>query len=195
MPEIRKEKPIIKEKTLINKKKLITIAIIILAVIIVIVFLLNKNTKEDLVINQCYTEVQRVIDGTSMSPLLKNGQTVISQENFYDCNEIKSGDVVGIHFKTREEDFIKRVVGVPGDSLTCDDSNYLYINGKKVVNSAGQNYKLNSKAKTLLFAPLVDNKIPKNGYLVLGDDVSSDSFDSRQYGFVDDDHIISKIKY
>jgi len=62
-----------------------------------------------------------------------------------------------------------------------------------VLNSEGKKYKLNSVQQKILSIPLVDNQIPRNGYLVLGDDIDSKTFDSRQFGYINKDQVIGKV--
>jgi len=62
-----------------------------------------------------------------------------------------------------------------------------------VLNSEGKKYKLNSVQQKILSIPLVDNQIPRNGYLVLGDDIESSTFDSRQFGYINKGQIIGKV--
>ncbi len=177
----------------VSRRKLILmfLAIITIAFFLYFVFL-RKDAKEEITSTDCFITKQRTIDGTSMSPLLQNGETVTTFENYYDCNEIKKGDILIFNFKTREGDYIKKIVGMPNEKLEFEEG-YIKINGEYVLNSAGNKYKLNSSQQKILSIPLVDNQIPRNGYLVLGDNTGSSTFDSRQFGYINKSQIIGKV--
>ncbi|HCC67608.1 TPA: signal peptidase I, partial [Patescibacteria group bacterium] len=65
--------------------------------------------------------------GNSMHPTYKNGEYLMANKVLYRFSEPRRGDV--IIFKYSEtQDFIKRIIGVPGDSLTIKDGKIL-ING------------------------------------------------------------------
>jgi signal peptidase I len=132
MPELETKK---NQDTNIRSRKLI---IMFLAIIVVASFLyfafLKKDTKEERANNGCFITKQRTIDGTSMSPLLQNGEIVTTFENYYECNEIQRGDIAIFNFKTREGDFIKKIVGMPNDTLEFEEG-YMKINGEYVLNS------------------------------------------------------------
>ncbi|HOI60250.1 MAG TPA: signal peptidase I [Candidatus Pacearchaeota archaeon] len=177
----------------VSRRKLI---LMFLAIIVIVSFLyfifIKKDTRKEIVNNDCFVAKQRTIDGTSMSPLLQNGETVTTYENFYDCNEIQKSDIIIFNFKTREGDYIKKIVGMPNEKLEFEEG-YIKINGEFVLNSEGSKYKLNSSQQKILSIPLVDNQIPRNGYLVLGDNVSNGTFDSRQFGYINKSQIIGKV--
>jgi len=177
----------------ISIKKLIIMFLAIVVVVFFIYFAFIKKDDNGIIIDKsCFGTKTRIVDGTSMSPLLKNGETVTTYENYYDCNEIKRGDIIIFNFKTREGDYIKKVQGMPNDILELEEG-YIKINGEHVLNSEGKKYKLNSVQQKILSIPLVDNQIPRNGYLVLGDDIDSKTFDSRQFGYINKDQVIGKV--
>jgi len=190
MPAIEKKE---NQNNNISKRKLL---IMFLAIIVIASFLyfafIKKDMKEEIVNNDCFAIKTRTVDGTSMSPFLQNGETVTTYENYYDCNEIERGNIIIFNFKTREGDYIKKVQGMPNDILEFEEG-YIKINGEHVLNSEGKKYKLNSVQQKILSIPLVDNQIPRNGYLVLGDDIDSKTFDSRQFGYINKDQVIGKI--
>jgi signal peptidase I len=190
MPQIEEIKPIPKKFS--NKRILFIILGIILLSLFLFLLLLNKEQKQEQG-EFCYTEIARGVTGNSMEPLIKNGSTVISLQGYYDCNEVQKGDIVGIHFKTRDEDIIKRIMGMPGDKITIEDD-YLLINDEKVKNSNNQYYKVDSKAKMVLTKPLKQGIIRENNYLVLSDNVSLSTLDSRDFGYVPNHYLISKIE-
>lgn len=82
---------------------------------------------------------------------------------------------------------------MPEDLLEIEQG-FLKINGEYLLNSEGRQYKVDSIKEKILTIPLVNQQIPRNGYLVLGDNVDVSVFDSRQYGFINKSQIIGKIK-
>ena len=182
----------------INKKRLILIFLVIVIIAsLAWVFFFKKGTENNIpenniLENSCFVEKQRTIDGTSMFPLFKNRETVTTFENYYDCNEIKEGDVVIFNFKTKEGDYIKRVMAMPNDLIEFEEG-YIKINGEFVLNSEGNKYEVNTSQEKVLSIPLNNYQIPRNGYLVLGDNVSESTFDSRQFGYISEDQIIGKV--
>jgi len=73
---------------------------------------------------------------------------------------------------------IKRIIGLPGDIITCED-NTIYINGKKY----NDKY---SNGKTVDFSKVI---LGENEYFVLGDNREI-SLDSRMIGNVKENEIL-----
>ncbi|MFH0785765.1 MAG: signal peptidase I [Pseudomonadota bacterium] len=111
--------------------------------------------------------------------------------------EPKRGDVVVFRFPLDgTKDFIKRLVGVPGDTIEIRDK-MVYVNGILYQNP----HELHKDARTLPreltvrdnFGPI---QVPAASYFVMGDN-RDNSFDSRFWGFVPDENMIGPafIKY
>lgn len=99
------------------------------------------------------------------------------------------GDVIVFQYpKDPSVDYIKRVVGLPGDVLEMRDK-VLYRNTQKVV----EPYIQHSQQDTMI--PIRDNwgpiTVPADHYFVLGDN-RDDSLDSRFWGFVERKYICGK---
>ena len=166
-----------------NKKLIIFIVIFI--IILGGFFCILRESK-------CYTDISREISGSSMSPMLLNGTKIVSQENYYDCHKIERGDIVAIHIK--DNNYIKKIVGLPGDNFSFVDG-AIYLNNEKLNNSIGELYVFSEESKEMLNLLLNINSIPEDKYFVLGDSIESGVFDSRQFGFIERNQIFSKIKY
>lgn len=117
-----------------------------------------------------------VVHGESMYPTLKNGNIILIKK--FDL-KIEYRDIVVI--KKDDKIIIKRVVGLPRDSIKIDK--YLYINGQKMDNMYIEN------------AGEIKNEIQLKDkeYFVLGDNTGN-SIDSRfnEIGIINENEIIGK---
>ena len=181
------------EQNKVTNKKLLLMLLAIIGVSALLYFTFSKQEEVGIFNTDCFETKTRTISGTSMFPLINDGEVVTTYENYYDCNEIQRGDIIIFNFKTRDEDYIKKVLGMPEDVLEVEQG-FLKINGEYLLNSEGRQYKVENIKEKILTIPLVNQQIPRNGYLVLGDNVDVSVFDSRQYGFINKSQIIGKIK-
>ncbi|MEN2776959.1 signal peptidase I [Acetivibrio clariflavus] len=146
-----------------------------------------------------------VVEGPSMENTLYSRQVLFVNKIVYTFVPPKRGDI--IVFKVSEGnldyipiaknipvlsslippkneiDYIKRVIGLPGDEIDIIDG-YVYINGNKQKES----YVKGSTVKQSFELPCV---VPENKVFVMGDNREV-SKDSRQFGFVDMEKIKGK---
>jgi len=101
----------------------------------------------------------------------------------------KRGDVVVFIFPgDTKKDFIKRLVGVEGDSVEITNGT-IYVNDKPVTEPGfNSNYYYNRGDFGEAGKKIV---VPKNSYFVLGDN-SASSQDSRYWGFVPKSNVLGK---
>lgn len=73
-----------------------------------------------------------IVDGASMQPNFATGQYLIVSRLNYLFGEPERGDIVVFHYpRNPNEDYIKRVIGVPGDTVELRDT-FVYINGERL---------------------------------------------------------------
>ena len=130
------------------------------------------------------------VKGDSMYPNFHDQEYVITNLIALRFTTPKLGDVVV--FKAPPDptkDYIKRVIGVPGDTVQVKDGK-VYLNGKLLDESAY----LKPDIKTDEGAFLKEGQIvtiPTDEYLVMGDNRVYSS-DSREWGFVKKDELIGE---
>jgi signal peptidase I len=92
-----------------------------------------------------------------------------------------------------EGTFVKRLIGLPGD-VWEEREGFVYINGKKLNEPYIQPGRRDSQTLGLMDIPPrhTYTRIPKNYYLMMGDNRSS-SCDSRRWGLVPRKNLIGKV--
>lgn len=128
------------------------------------------------VIIRTYIVTPVIVVGDSMKPTLKEKQILLLNKINYVFNDIERYDIVVINVGKSE--IIKRVIGLPGETIEYRN-NILYINGKEV------DTKYNFETEDFTLKSICNcEKIPKDKYLVLGDNRKV-SADSRIIGLID----------
>ncbi|SDH92730.1 signal peptidase I [Alteribacillus bidgolensis] len=135
-----------------------------------------------------------IVDGESMAPTLADDDRMIINKTSYWFSDPERFDVIVFH-ASEEKDYIKRVIGVPGDTLYYDNDS-LYINDKKIPEPYLQSLKETNDDKPVTFDfTLVDatgmSTIPEGHVFVLGDN-RRHSFDSRSIGLVETEDIVGE---
>src|SRR5690606_22509778 len=91
-----------------------------------------------LVVN--FATARYVVEGQSMEPNLHTGQfLIVSRLHYMQIGEsISLGDpqrgyIVVFDFPgTPSDDYVKRVIGLPGETVTIDEAGQVFINGKPI---------------------------------------------------------------
>jgi len=124
------------------------------------------------------------VEGTSMQPHLADQERIFVNKFLYHVSEIDRGDIVVFWYpKDPAKSFIKRVVGLPGETLKID-SGRVYVNGSPL----DEPYVPGEYADSSYFGPAV---VSPGSYFVLGDHRNS-SNDSRNWGMVPVQNIFGK---
>lgn len=122
------------------------------------------------------------ISGPSMQNTLQSGQFVLVNKLAYLFHQPERGDVIVLHEPDQPgRDLIKRVIGLPGDTIVLDGNN-VTVDGVQL-NEPYITQKFNPGAQT--------QTVPSNEYFVMGDN-RPQSEDSRYFGFVPKDYIVGK---
>ena len=122
------------------------------------------------------------VEGASMQTTLTSDNFVIVNKVAYLFHTPQRGDVIVFHYPLdTSRDFIKRVIGLPGDTVSVDNT-HVSVNGV-LLKEPYVNIPLNP----------IGNKwvIPTNEYFVMGDNRQV-SDDSRDWGCVPKDFIVGK---
>lgn len=122
------------------------------------------------------------VEGTSMQPGLHSDEYVVVNKVAYLFHIPERGDVIVFHFpRDPRQDFIKRVVGVPGDIVRTDNT-HVWVN----------DVLLNEPYIAASINPGKNQwKVPANSYFVMGDNREF-SDDSRYWDYVPQDLIVGK---
>jgi signal peptidase I len=124
------------------------------------------------------------VEGTSMAPLISDQERIFINKLVYRFEPISRGDVVVFWYPNdRTKSFIKRVVGLPGETVEIRQGR-VYVNEK----SLEEPYILPAYLDSNNFEPFV---VPPQHYFVMGDHRDS-SNDSRMFGPVPADYIYGK---
>jgi signal peptidase I len=114
------------------------------------------------------------VEGTSMTPLISDQERIFINKFVYRFEPIERGDVVVFWYPLdRSKSFIKRVVGLPDDTVEIREG-HVYLNGKLLPEPY-------VPPESEDFGALSAEKIPKDEYFVMGDHRIS-SNDSRIFG-------------
>lgn len=130
------------------------------------------------------------VKGESMFPNFYDKEYVLTNLIVLRFQNPKLGDVVVFKAPPEpEKDYIKRVIGVAGDTVSVKDGD-VYLNGKLLDQSSF----LKPTVKTYPGAFLSEGEtvtVPSDEFFVMGDNRTASS-DSREWGFVKKDGIIGE---
>jgi signal peptidase I len=124
------------------------------------------------------------VDGLSMSPTLHDQQYILVNRAAYLFHPPERGDIIVFAYPLDPtQDYIKRIVGIPGDHVRVDAEGLVFINNVELnepyINPSPNPYRT------------TDIKLGPDQYFVLGDN-RGDSSDSRAWGPVPRQNIIGK---
>ncbi len=167
------------------KTKLIPIMIILISVLAGLCFygtqIMNEPEIPEVTNPQNQNLKTFIIKDHSMEPTLNIGDIVKVDLDYYKHNQPQRNDFIVFKFKTREDTFVKRVIGLTGEEVEIRNG-IVYINKTEFKESYAEkdNSSFNSKI------------VSKDSVFVLGDNRDY-SFDSRDWGFLPMSRVIGKI--
>jgi signal peptidase I len=124
------------------------------------------------------------VEGTSMAPLLKDQERIFINKFVYRFEPIDRGDVVVFWYPLdRSKSFIKRVVGLPGETVAIRRG-HVFVDGRLL----REPYILSEYLDDASYPPV---HVPAGDYFVMGDHRDS-SNDSRMFGPVARRYIYGK---
>lgn len=166
---------------MVKKKYILKILIQILVIVLITTVVFTKGI------------IPVKIDGQSMYPSLHDGDIAVVNALFSDREHIKRFDIVILKCELLDRDIVKRVIGLPGETVSYQDDR-LYINGiyykeefldQEYIQEAKLNY------QTEHFTNDFEVTLKANEIFVLGDNRLHSS-DSRTLGTFSYDDIIGK---
>lgn len=110
-----------------------------------------------------------LVPSSSMYPTLEIGDRVFVTKVYHPGN-LKRGDVVLFNSEELKQVLVKRLIGLPGDTIDVKEDGTVYINGTKL----NQPYVKNPGGKYGTY------KVPAGSFFFMGDN-RIDSFDSRYW--------------
>ena len=129
------------------------------------------------------------VDGNSMQPSFEHNDYVIVSKLSYTFGEILRGDVVVFPFPHNpDEDYIKRVIGLPGEEVEIR-VNMVYINGQPL--DEDYVYLNGGTPRQANFGPVT---VPEGHLFLLGDNRNQSS-DSRYWGCLDENLLRGKAEF
>ncbi|MEK7536352.1 MAG: signal peptidase I [Patescibacteria group bacterium] len=129
------------------------------------------------------------ITGNSMLPTLVNNSYFLSTKLTYYLSEPKRGDIIIFRPPISEDEFIGRIVGLPGETISINDDD-VYLSGKLLEEKYLFSVK-STKGGSFLKEKEQFN-IPDNNYFVMGDNRENSS-DSRAWGPINKSAISGKV--
>jgi signal peptidase I len=118
---------------------------------------------------------------SSMEPSFHEGQRLLVNKTAYFFKEPERGDVIIFHAPNHSDDYIKRAIATPGDTVEIKD-NAVYINGIAL----DEPYVMAEPNYTM-----TETVVPPGKYFVLGDN-RNNSNDSHRGWFASREDIIGK---
>jgi len=135
------------------------------------------------------------VEGTSMQPRLENEERIFVNKFKYNFEPIQRGDIIVFWFPDDpSKSFIKRIIGLPGETIDMDALGHITINGVPLDESylaPERNQMARARWAT------VEQRwkaIKQHYYFVMGDNRDM-SNDSRSWGWVPEKYIYGKAMF
>ncbi len=132
------------------------------------------------------------VSGASMVPSFETNDYIFTSKITTKFRDYQRGDVIVFHSPVQPEiEYIKRVMGLPGDTIMVDDE-YVYINGKRMQEDyISPPTTLREGDFLIEESPIT---VPKGHVFVMGDN-RPHSADSREFGPVEINEVVGNVFY
>ena len=127
------------------------------------------------------------VPSRSMAPTVEPGQIVIMRAGYYRKHLPQRGDIVIFLHREDGNSWIKRVIGLPGESIAIDEGTVL-IDGRNLV----EDYLATENLTTDYSREMSARKVPEDSYFLLGDN-RDNSEDGRIMGATPRDDLTGKV--
>ena len=130
------------------------------------------------------------VEGASMENTLHNGDNLIVDKLSYRFHDPERFDIIVFPFQFQDNTYyIKRIIGLPGETVQIMDDGSIYINGEKLE----ENYGMEVIKPETIGRAAEPIELGDDEYFVMGDN-RNDSKDSRYWTntFVTKDEILGK---
>ncbi len=129
-----------------------------------------------------------IVSGASMNETFQNGEYLIVDQISYHLHSPERGDVIIFRYpKDPSKYFIKRVIGIPGDTISIEGSTVTIKN-----ETHPDGFVLNEPyIKSMRAGVTINETLSEREYFVMGDN-RDESSDSRVWGILQEERIIGK---
>ncbi|WP_246476559.1 signal peptidase I [Salicibibacter cibi] len=156
--------------------------VVTFAVVIIIVFIVRT-----------FLFANYMVHGESMMPTIESEERLIINKISYEFSEPDRNDLI-VFNATEENDYIKRVIGIPGDDVSYENDT-LYINDEAVEEPFLDHAYNGEITEDFTLEELTSEPVvPDDHLFVLGDN-RNNSQDSRNIGFVPYEDVVGKASF
>lgn len=115
-----------------------------------------------------------VVNGDSMKNTLHDQESLWVSKISYKIHDPERFDIIVFPYEEDSVFFIKRIIGLPGETVRIDEEGIIYIDGKPL----DEDYGLETIDSRHIGRAIEEVKLGKDEYFVMGDN-RNDSMDSR----------------
>lgn len=138
-----------------------------------------------------------IVEGHSMDPTLSDKDYLLIDKISYKFFQPQRGDIIVFRYPKDERlNYIKRVIGLPGERVRVTDREVTVFNSEDSISMVlNENYLLDPDGKKINTGQkVIEVEIPANSYFVMGDNRLGSS-DSRIWGALDKSEIIGRFLF
>ncbi|MFC0274565.1 signal peptidase I [Metabacillus herbersteinensis] len=136
--------------------------------------------------------VEYKVEGVSMRPTYEEGSLLSINKYSHYFLPVKRFDVVVFRGPGKKEDYVKRVIGLPGDKIEYKDDQLL-VNEEPVPEPYLSTNKLGTQTGDFTLKEKTGKRKIPEGYLFVIGDNRIQSYDSRHFGFVKADQVVGRV--